>query len=622
MSVLDEQKDMNEIAGINNIFPSWKVKKLIGSGSYGKVYELERVEDDAVYRSAMKIITIPQNDSEINSRLAEGESRESVKAYYDDVTRSLLNENRIMAGLKGNSNIVSYEDHQLVRHEDGIGSDIFIRMELLTSFIDYMADNRIDEDTVIRLGIDMCKALEICEKKNLIHRDIKPGNIFVSDTGDFKLGDFGIARTIDRTMGGLSKKGTYRFMAPEVYKGEPYGRTVDICSLGLVMYYLMNGKRTPFLPAAPASVSFTDEENALIQRMNGEQIPPPRQAERGLAAIILKACSFNPAERYQSAAQMREDLEALKSGGFRPKAAGQNTPAAAAASAGARQPRRPRESTNEKKTGKPIIIAAAAGVVLIGLLIFALGNTLASRNAVEPEMNAETATEQADTTQAAKAPSVKPQNHVYAHRSGYRDELDWNVFEQYDRFIEQGAEYIEQDVHEYNGEVVISYSYPQNSSKTRLRDVFDRYGRNVYYLVEIKRPYDSSAYALTNLVREYGYEDQVVVQCFEKEWLKEVKDVIPNIRTMFLIDRDHDDGDDLLNALQDRYIDEISVKYGEGYMTEGNCKKVQNARKRFSAWTLQDDDSVIEAIELGLDGYFTTHPGRAIELEGSYRDEE
>ena len=48
MSVLDEQKDMNEIAGINNIFPSWKVKKLIGSGSYGKVYELERVEDDAV----------------------------------------------------------------------------------------------------------------------------------------------------------------------------------------------------------------------------------------------------------------------------------------------------------------------------------------------------------------------------------------------------------------------------------------------------------------------------------------------------------------------------------------------------------------------------------------------
>lgn len=73
---------------------------------------------------------------------------------------------------------------------------------------------------MIRLGIDICKALELCQKYNVIHRDIKPENIFVSGSGDFKLGDFGIARTIERASSGLSKKGTYNYMAPEVYRGK------------------------------------------------------------------------------------------------------------------------------------------------------------------------------------------------------------------------------------------------------------------------------------------------------------------------------------------------------------------------------------------------------------------
>ena len=311
-----KEYDMDDMSRMNSIFPSWKVKRLIGSGSYGKVYELERVEHDAVYRSAMKVISIPQNESEIKSRLAEGDNPMSVRTYYNGVARSLLNENRMMAELKGNSNIVSYEDHQVVDHKDGMGCDIFIRMELLTSFIDYMAREKITEDTVIRLGIDICKALELCESKNIIHRDIKPGNIFVSSTGDFKLGDFGIARTIDKTTGGLSKKGTYRYMAPEVYRGEPYGRTVDIYSLGLLMYYLINGNRTPFLPEAPNPVNFDDEENALVRRMNGERLLPPKYASNGLASIILKACSYAASERYQSATQMRRELEALKFGSF------------------------------------------------------------------------------------------------------------------------------------------------------------------------------------------------------------------------------------------------------------------------------------------------------------------
>ena len=86
------------------------------------------------------------------------------------------------------------------------------------------------------MGVDICKALELYQKYNIIHRDIKPENIFVSDNGDFKLGDFGIARTIEKTMSDLSKKGTYNYMAPEVYQGGEYGFSVDLYSLGIVLY--------------------------------------------------------------------------------------------------------------------------------------------------------------------------------------------------------------------------------------------------------------------------------------------------------------------------------------------------------------------------------------------------
>lgn len=156
--------------------------------------------------------------------------------------------------------------------------------------------------------------MELCQKYKIIHRDIKPENIFISDAGNFKLGDFGIARTVEKTTSGLSKKGTYTYMAPEVYKGEPYGPTVDLYSLGLVLYRLLNGNRTPFLPAAPAPITYADRENALAKRFSGASLPPPANAQGWLSKIVLKACAYAPGKRYSQPEQMRQDLEAVLAG--------------------------------------------------------------------------------------------------------------------------------------------------------------------------------------------------------------------------------------------------------------------------------------------------------------------
>lgn len=166
----------------------------------------------------------------------------------------------------------------------------------------------------IESGIDMCRALEVCRELNIVHRDIKPDNIFVSANGKFKLGDFGVARTIEKTMAGLSRKGTYSYMAPEIYNGKEYGFEADIYSLGIVLYKLLNNNRDPFLPPYPAPVKYSDKTEAMVKRIQGLEMPMPANADEKLARIVFKACAHNPSERYLHPKDLRLELESIALG--------------------------------------------------------------------------------------------------------------------------------------------------------------------------------------------------------------------------------------------------------------------------------------------------------------------
>ena len=276
------------------VFANWTIEKELGEGATGRVFEIRKTDYGITTRSALKVIRVPHSDSDIRAAFSEGMNEESVSSYFQGFVDEIVKEIVIMSNLKSHPNIVSYEDHQVTVHEDSLGWDILIRMELLTPLYDYRMKHTLDEADVLRMGIELTDALDFCQKKGLVHRDIKPENIFVSETGQFKLGDFGVARTVEKTTGGLSRKGTEKYMAPEVYLGKPYGSSVDIYSLGLVLYSFLNHGRLPFY---------------LGRRMQGEQIPAPADASEAAAEVILKACAFQPEKRYRSAAEMREALE-------------------------------------------------------------------------------------------------------------------------------------------------------------------------------------------------------------------------------------------------------------------------------------------------------------------------
>lgn len=296
---------------LEKLWSEWKVDEFIGEGSFGKVYRIVREDFGHTYEAALKVIEIPQNQSEYKTIKSEGLSDESAQEYFKSVVEDIVNEFALMSKLKGNSNIVSYEDHSVIPKETEFGWEIFIRMELLTPLFNYLEEHELTVKDVIQLGIDMCKALEVCQKYNIIHRDIKPENIFVSDIGTFKLGDFGIARQLEKTTSGMSKKGTYTYMAPEVYKGLEYNSTVDIYSLGIVLYRFLNNNRAPFMPPAPQQIRYSDKEQANVMRLSGQPMSKPCNAEGRLAEIILKACAYDPKERYESPRVMRQELQAL-----------------------------------------------------------------------------------------------------------------------------------------------------------------------------------------------------------------------------------------------------------------------------------------------------------------------
>ena len=255
---------------LKQVWPEWQVEeKPLGKGSFGVVYQAVRREHNIESFAAIKIISIPVDSSEVDSLKTEGLDMDSTRIYFQEIVNDFISEIKLMESLKGIQNIVSVEDYKVVEKEGDIGWYIFIRMELLTPFNAFISDKKLTEEEVFKLGCDICTALEICNKCNIIHRDIKPENIFVNDFGYFKLGDFGIARKMENMTGGLSHKGTFNYMAPEVVNSREYDARADIYSLGIVLYRLLNGNRLPFLDTEKQLLNPNERRNAVDRRMRG-----------------------------------------------------------------------------------------------------------------------------------------------------------------------------------------------------------------------------------------------------------------------------------------------------------------------------------------------------------------
>lgn len=164
---------------------------------------------------------------------------------------------------------------------------------------------------------DVCAALDFSHRNGIVHRDMKPANIMINRAGAVKVMDFGIARAISDSSSPMTQTaaviGTAQYLSPEQARGEQVDARSDVYSLGCVLYEVLTGE-PPFKGDSPVAVAYQHVREDPKQPSQVNPAVPP-----ALDSVILKAMSKNPANRYQSAAEMRSDLVRVL-GGQRPSA--------------------------------------------------------------------------------------------------------------------------------------------------------------------------------------------------------------------------------------------------------------------------------------------------------------
>ncbi len=258
----------------------YRLLEPIGGGAMGTVW---RAQDEMLGRTvAIKELLLPHDHDE--HRTEEAKNR-------------AMREARIAARLQHSHAITVFA---VLEEEDRP----WLVMEYLASksFAVLIGEEPVAVDDAIRVGAQISSALAGAHRAGIVHRDVKPANILVSEDGTAKITDFGISRAIgDVKLTATGEiAGTPAYLAPEVARGEDADFAADVFSLGATLYAAVEGQ-SPYGTA--------DNPIALLYKASSGEIEPPTKAER-LTPLLLRMLATDPAER-PSMDEVEQELRAM-----------------------------------------------------------------------------------------------------------------------------------------------------------------------------------------------------------------------------------------------------------------------------------------------------------------------
>ena len=163
------------------VFNDWEIVREIGSGASGTVWEIVKKDHDITTSSALKVIQVPQSESSKRALSDDGLDEASITSYFQKLVNELTDEIKIMIDMKGFPYIVNCEDYKVIKCPNEAKWEILIRMELLTPLQTYIQKHVLSEADIIKIGRELLEALSLFESKGILHRDIKPDNIFIDN---------------------------------------------------------------------------------------------------------------------------------------------------------------------------------------------------------------------------------------------------------------------------------------------------------------------------------------------------------------------------------------------------------------------------------------------------------
>ena len=297
---------MISLSDLRSPWPEWSLREQLGEGTFSTVWRAIRESPPA--ESAIKALHVVPDGEETSSR-----SESQIRRKADERLAATVGELDRLLALRDAAHVVRVDDYRVVSSLESHETVIWIRMELLKSLTAYSADKDLTEQEIILLGLDLCDALAAFHSRDTLHCDVKPDNILVDDSRSapvFKLGDLGISRRLLETSAFLAPCGSPAYMAPELSEGKLPDPRSDLYSLGLTLYRLANDNRLPFWPDHPL-VSSSDRAMALHMRLSGMPLPAPAKASPAFSALLLRACAFEPSQRFQDAEDFRTALQGL-----------------------------------------------------------------------------------------------------------------------------------------------------------------------------------------------------------------------------------------------------------------------------------------------------------------------
>lgn len=253
-----------------------------------------KVESEQKY--ILKIISIPASQTQLDALLLTGAYTEPTAAmeYFRELSEGVEKEAECLRNLARLEGFIPYEKWQVVPMEGRLGYEVYLLCPYRYSLERHMKRNTMTHLEAINLGIDICNALCAARRAGWIYADLKPSNIFISETGEYRIGDLGLMELEGLDLASLPGKYRSAYSAPELQdEMVSPNTTMDTYALGLILYQIFNNGVLP-----------------RVKHPTEDPLPPPENADYELAEILLRACAPEPGDRWEDPAAMGQALVA------------------------------------------------------------------------------------------------------------------------------------------------------------------------------------------------------------------------------------------------------------------------------------------------------------------------